>query len=62
MTKKKLNSLQNNKKFSFWAFVVFFIHYHFASKKQETYMLNDNKLTVYFHIKLDFRKEQVVVK
>ena len=32
----------------------FFIHYHFASEKQETYMLNDNKFTVYFHIKLNF--------
>ena len=32
----------------------FFIHYHLASEKQETYMLNDNKFTVYFHIKLNF--------
>ena len=32
----------------------FFLYYHFASEKQEKYMLNDNKFTVYFHIKLDF--------
>ena len=35
-------------------FLYFFIHYHFASEKQETYMLNDNKFTVYFHINLNF--------
>ena len=54
MSKNKGTSLQNSKSSAAGRLLYFFIHYHFASEKQETYMLNDNKFTVYFHIKLNF--------
>ena len=51
--------------FSRRAFAIFFIHYHFASENKKhtnKYMPNDNKFTVYFYIKDNFLKMQVVVK